>query len=98
MFTNLLNAMSLCLQGTVFQKKAKKLIVNKHPDSHSASISKNESESHPYVITDEEFKLKHDFITKAHYVDNRLQKASDQARRGQQKWFVSSQQQDYKSP
>ncbi|HEY9791219.1 MAG TPA: hypothetical protein V6D22_12520 [Candidatus Obscuribacterales bacterium] len=96
MFKAIKNVLSICLEGTIFRSKPKQQ--TQRTDNLWSYSMEGKNEYHPYVLTQEEYKIKFDLITKLHSVDNRLQESREEHKRGCAKWVPEKHQQVYETP
>jgi hypothetical protein len=96
MFKSISDALGICLQGTIFSYRAKN--TGKGRSCELWQYSMENADAPPYVITQEEYIVRHDLITKLHSVDNRLQEHRLEARRCRAKWLPDHHQQTYELP
>ena len=96
MFKSLMNMLSISLQGTLFSSKPKK----KAPSTYDLLMYSMDmvDREPPYVLVAEEFKIKHDLISKLHSVDNRLQATRSESRKGRARWCPDVYEQNYGGP
>ena len=89
MFRKLLTSVSICLQGTVFERRPRKPQVRDRQETWYYSIE--EAEAPPYLMVAEEFKVKYDLISKMHTRDGGV----ESSRRGRAKWNPEKHEQVY---
>jgi hypothetical protein len=97
MFKAIWNALSICLEGTMFRSRPKQQCHHDTDNLWEYSMD-GRPEYHPYVLTQEEYKIKFDLISKLHSVDNRLQETREEYKRGRAKWIPDMHQQHYDPP
>lgn len=95
MFNTLFDSFSICLQGTIFERRPRRAVLNKSAESAWSYDVSAGSKAPPYVLTNEEWKIKDDILTKWHSVANGLQELRQEDRRGRAKWFIELYQQFY---
>lgn len=93
MFRKLLTSMSICLQGTCFERRPRERQVPDRSETWYYSIE--EAEVPPYLMVAEEFKIKYDLITKLHSRDSQMLSGRDASRRGRAKWNPEKHEQMY---
>ena len=96
MFKSIFNMLSISLQGTIFASKHKQKASTTY-DLLMYSMDMADREP-PYVLVAEEFKIKHDLISKLHSVDNRLQATRVESRKGRARWCPDVYEQAYDGP
>lgn len=96
MFRTLRDKLSICLEGTILFSRPKEHA--RRPGGLWSYSLQGPAAYHPYVLTQDEYKIKFDLISKLHSVDNRLQATREQYRRGRAKWMPDLHQQTYDPP
>jgi hypothetical protein len=94
MFRKIITSMSICLQGTVFQRRPRKGAVAPKQETWYYSLEQAEN-APPYLMVAEEFKVKYDFMTKVHGIDGHLLSGRDASKRGRAKWCPEKHEQVY---
>ena len=95
MFKAIGNAVAICLQGTIFERRPKHAATAKY---ELWAYSFDQEKAPPYVLTQEEYKVKNDIITKHHTTENRLQEKRSENRRARAKWSPDVYEQIYIPP
>ena len=98
MFKAIFDAFSIYLEGTMFRRRHKHAWRQKYASTLWGHPLEMDSATPPYVLIQEEYKIKNDVITKFHYADNWLQEARIEDKRGRAKWLPSLYQQVYDPP
>lgn len=93
MFKTIYNTISICFEGTIFRRAAKKGLLDKNDEMLWAL--EGVSHTAPYVLTQDQYLIKNDLISKLHSTDNGLQEAREESKRGRAKWFRDLHQQVY---
>jgi hypothetical protein len=90
-----MNALSICLTGTIFERRAAREFFSQ-PAAWDYSFEAGQVP--PYVLTQEEFKIKRDLLTKVHSCDNRLAEEREGVRKAKAKWCPDIYEQIYEPP
>jgi hypothetical protein len=85
--------MSICLQGTCFERRPRERHVPDRPENWYYSIDGGEAP--PYLMVAEEFKIKYDLITKLHSRDQHKLCGREASNRGRAKWNPEKHEQMY---
>jgi hypothetical protein len=93
MFRKLLTSVSICLQGTLFERRPHKPVIREKQETWYYSLDENGAK--PYLMVAEEFKVKYDLITKLHSRDGQLLNGRDSSKRGRAKWCPEQHEQVY---
>lgn len=93
MFRKLLTSMSICLQGTCFERRPRERQQRDRVETWYYSL--DEANAPPYLMVAEEFKIKYDLITKLHTRDGHLLSGRDASKRGRAKWNPEKHEQVY---
>jgi hypothetical protein len=93
MFRKILTSMSICLQGTLFERRLRRAVVRDKQETWYYSV--DEQAGKPYLMVAEEFKIKYDLITKLHNVDGQLLNGRDSSKRARAKWCPEKHEQVY---
>lgn len=94
MFRNILTSMSICLQGTLFERRPRKGGLAPKPETWYYSIDEHDN-APPYLMVAEEFKVRYDFMTKLHTRDGQLLSGRDASKKGRAKWCPEKYEQVY---
>jgi hypothetical protein len=98
MFKFINDTVAICLEGTAFRRRNKKTPNQPISEQVCSYSPESQSPSPPYVLTQEEYKIKNDLISKLHSTDNRLQETRQRDRRGRAKWIPLHNEQVYNPP
>jgi hypothetical protein len=85
MFKSIMTSLCICLQGTLFERRAKKGHKKERPETWYYSVEEAETKEPPYLMVAEEFKVKNDLITKLHTRDKNLM-GTDVSKAGRARW------------
>lgn len=94
MFRDIITSMSICLQGTLFERRPRKGPLPDRPESWYYSVEEHEDEK-PYLMVAEQYKVRYDFMTRLHTRDAHLLKGRDSSKAGRAKWFSDNYEQCY---
>lgn len=96
MFKSIMTSFCICLQGTVFERRAKKAHMKDRDETWYYSMEGPEEP--PYILVAEEFKIRNDLLTKMHTRDGHLSTSRDASKKGRAKWCPDFYEQVYYGP
>jgi hypothetical protein len=95
MFRSIFTSLSICLQGTVFERRPKVKAKSEHDECQSHSHETDEEEYPPYLIMMDASAVKKDLISRMHGAGSRSVVRRTEGKEGRQKWCRNSNEQPY---